>query len=192
MQSRELEGRRCHVSLFAREPSFLQRSTTLFPCTLFSPYSGSTWTTVTASDDHHDDDAPPLCPSSSSYGRPRAISSPYSSFHSPSRSSFPLKSGLPPLHLRTTLTLWRTPWICRPSRESWTPGSIRSRGSTWRTFGWCSITLGCTTARLPEFTSTAPSWLRCLRWRLTLSCRAWATVVGGRWVGCSDFTTKLH
>lgn len=43
VQSRELEGRSCHVSLFAREPSSLQRSTTLSPCTLFSPNSGPTW-----------------------------------------------------------------------------------------------------------------------------------------------------
>lgn len=46
VQSRELEGRSCHVSLFAREPSSLQRSTTLSPCTLFSPYSGPTWSTA--------------------------------------------------------------------------------------------------------------------------------------------------
>lgn len=45
VQSRELEGRSCHVSLFAREPSSLQRSTTLSPCTLFSPYSGPAWST---------------------------------------------------------------------------------------------------------------------------------------------------
>lgn len=45
VQSRELEGRSCHVSLFAREPSSLQRSTTLSPCTLFSPYSGPTRST---------------------------------------------------------------------------------------------------------------------------------------------------
>lgn len=48
VQSRELEGRSCHVSLFAREPSSLQRSTTLFPCTLFSPYSGLIWSTLSS------------------------------------------------------------------------------------------------------------------------------------------------
>lgn len=48
VQSRELEGRNCHVSLFAREPSFLQRSTTLSPCTLFSPNSGPTWSALSS------------------------------------------------------------------------------------------------------------------------------------------------
>ena len=51
----------------------------------------------------------------------------------------------------------------------------------WMTSGWCSTTPGYTTAKHPESTSTAPSWLRCLSRRLILSCRALATVVGGRW-----------
>lgn len=45
VQSTEPEGRSCHVSLFAHTPSSLQCST-LSPCTLLSPYSGTTRSTL--------------------------------------------------------------------------------------------------------------------------------------------------
>lgn len=174
VQSRELEGRSCHVSLFAREPSSLQRSTTLSPCTLFSPYSGP------APDDHNAaaDGCAHLLPPIVFVLRwnPRPPSCCFS--HT---STFLLNLVGAPLKTRTTLTSWRTPWTCRPSSGSWTRDSTKSRGSTSRTSGWCSTTPGCTTARPPASTSTAPSWLRCSRRRLTPSCRALDTVVGGRW-----------
>ena len=184
MQSRELEGRSCHVSLFAREPSSLQRSTTLSPCTLFSPYSGPTrstpsshlTTTLYVDDDHSSS------PSLSTW---------FSRTLPPSRCSLPhllnfaldlpLKSWWRPSQTRTTLTSWRTPWTCQPSSGNWTRDSTRSLGSMWTISGWCLTTPGCTTARRPASTSTVPSWLRCLSQRLILSCRVWDTAVGGRW-----------
>lgn len=190
VQSRELEGRSCHVSLFAHEPSSLQRSTTLSPCTLFSPYSGPTWSTATPSNTTTPmttTTTTTLFLSISLTFLPRTAKT-----APPSRCSFP---SLPPLTLlkfpltcgalqpRTTLTSWRTPWTCRPSSGSWTRGSTKSPGSTSRISGWCSTTPGCTTARPPASTNTAPSWPRCLRRRSTPSCRAWDTAVGGRWGG---------
>lgn len=173
VQSRELEGRSCHVSLFAREPSSLQRSTTLSPCTLFSPYSGP------SPDDHNataDGDTRPLLP----------IFFCWTTKPSFLLSHLLLKSGWCPLQTRTTLTSWRTPWTCQPSSGSWTQGSTKSHGSMSRISGWCSIMPGCTTVRRLGSTSTAPSWLRCLSRRSTPLCRALDTAVGGRW-GSSVF-----
>lgn len=93
----------------------------------------------------------------------------------------PFESGRCPSQTRTTLTSWRTPWTCRPSSGSWTQDNTKSLGSMSRISGWCLTMPGCTTARHPASTSTAPSLLRCLSQRLIRSCRALDTVVGERW-----------
>lgn len=82
---------------------------------------------------------------------------------------------------RTTLKLWRIPLTYPPSNASWIPVNTRSRGSMSKMCGSCSTTPGCTTAKHPVSTSTAPNWQKCLKQRLILSCRAWATAAAGRW-----------
>lgn len=75
----------------------------------------------------------------------------------------------------------------------WLQVNTKIPGSTWMTSGWCLTTPGCTTARLLECTSTALNWLRFLNRRLTPSCRASATVAGGRWDrGINEWQDRLE